>query len=397
MWWSWEQGRLLYLQFDSLKAMARLVLAHDWNSVEKPVAVPETGLRFPPDKSGYEKPSRNYSRVLGLGMIVYKRGGKAIPTPLAELLAGDGQITTDEYFHFIAQTFTDPSPALKGWHSEAPRRYPLVFALRYGLAKLAETGVPKVALDEILRAYCRSKISGGEDYSQFAALVTVNQGANHSPLPTKETRQARESLYVISQISYLHCDGKALVFSLDAHDARRIFDQLRPIDGAPEGKAGSELLRLASLFDVAKTPHTHDLKSAITSETQNSGFKEGSKTTRSHIAIERNAKLRDAYFSAKPSAICDACELDTSKRYPWAARILDLHHLLPLSSGTRVLDKSGTVLSDLVPLCPTCHRAVHRYYDAWLRDECRSDFESMGQAREVYGVAKTRIWDAAHA
>lgn len=397
MWWSWEQGRLLYFQFDSLKAMARLALAHDWKSVEKPVAVPETGLQFPPDKPGYEKPSRNYSRVLKLCMIVYEDGNKAVPTPLARLLAGDGQITTDEYFHFIAQTFTDPSPALKGWRPETPRRYPLVFALRYGLAKLAETGVPRVSLDEILHTYSRSELGGGEDYSRFAALVTANQHADRSPLPTKKTRQARESLYVVSQISYLHCDGKALAFSLDASDAKRIFDQLCPIDGTPEGKAGRELLRVASLFDVDKTPHTHDLKNAITSETQNSGFREGSKTTRSHIRIERNTRLRDAYFSANPSAICDACELDTSKRYPWAPRILDLHHLLPLSSGTRVLDNSGTVFSDLAPLCPTCHRAVHRYYDAWLRDECRSDFESMGQAREVYGTAKTRIGEAAHA
>ena len=404
--WDWEQGRLSYFQFDSLKVMARLALAHDWKSVEKSVAVPETGLQFPPDQKGYEKPWRNYARVLRLCMIVYEDDSKAVPTPLAELLAGDGLVTSDEYFHFIAQTFTDPSPALVGeekgkkaeyWDPTIPRRYPLAFALRYGLVKLAETGVQTVALDEVLYAYSESEISGGEDYSQFVALVTANQAADRSTLPSSATRQARESLYVVSQISYLHYDGKALVFSLDARDARQVFDQLRPINGTPEREAQRELSRLANLFDFTKAPQTHDLKSAITFETQSSGFREGTKTTRSHITIERNPRLRDAYFSENPTAICDACEMDTSRRYPWAARILDLHHLLPLSSGTRVLDSSGTMLCDLAPLCPTCHRAVHRYYDRWLRDESRADFESMGQAREVYGVAKTRIGEAAHA
>ena len=60
------------------------------------------------------------------------------------------------------------------------------------------------------------------------------------------------------------------------------------------------------------------------------------------------------------------------------------------------MEQSGTVFSDLAPLCPTCHRAVHRYYDIWLKDEGRFDFESMGQAREVYGVAKDEI-EAAYA
>lgn len=261
--WRWDQGGLSYFQFDSLKAMARLALAHDWKTLEKPIAVPETGLPFLPDKPGYEKPWRNYSRTLKRGMIVYDDGTRAVPTPLAELLAGDGLVTADEYFHFIARTFTDPSPALQGWDPATPRRYPLVFALRYGLAKLVEGGMAEVALDEVLRAYSKSKFLGDEDYSQFAALVASGQDAEGQSR-SSDPRQARESLKAISQISYLHYDGQALAFSLDTRDSKRVFDQWHPIN-------------------------------------------------------------------------------------------------------------------------------------AWLREESRSDFESMGQAREVYGTAKTRIGEAAHA
>ena len=390
--WHWEQGRLEYFQFDKLKAIARLALAHDLKSVSKSVAVSATELPFLPDR--YPNLWRNYSRVLKRAMIVYDDGIRAVPTPLARLLAGDGLVTADEYFHFIAQTFTDPTPAFRGWDPTTPRRYPLVFALRYGLAKLAEMGVAEVTLDEVLWAYRNSDFVGDEEYPRFAALLISGQ-AEEERLDSSESRQARESLKAISQISYLHFDGQALAFSLDRRDAERVFDQVHPINGVPEEDPDMELLRLATLYADVDAVHTYDLKNTVTSEAQNSGFQEGNKAKRTHITIERNSKLRDAYFAANPSAICDACELDTSKRYPWAGRILDLHHLLPLSSGTRV-EQSGTVFSDLAPLCPTCHRAVHRYYDIWLKDEGRSDFESMGQAREVYGVAKDEI-EAAYA
>lgn len=57
--WRWDQGRLSYFQFDSLKAIARLALAHDLKSVDKSVAVSATGLPFLPDS--YPKLWRNYS------------------------------------------------------------------------------------------------------------------------------------------------------------------------------------------------------------------------------------------------------------------------------------------------------------------------------------------------
>ncbi len=108
------------------------------------------------------------------------------------------------------------------------------------------------------------------------------------------------------------------------------------------------------------------------------------------MAIERNAKLRAAYFKAHPTAICDACQMDAAKRFPWAKAMLEIHHLLPLSSGTRV-EQSGTVFSDLAPLCPTCHRGVHRYYEEWLRSRGRVDFTGVDESRRVYQAARRQI------
>ncbi|MET3225794.1 5-methylcytosine-specific restriction protein A [Bradyrhizobium japonicum] len=54
---------------------------------------------------------------------------------------------------------------------------------------------------------------------------------------------------------------------------------------------------------------------------------------------------------------CAACGLKTAGRYGPAGAIIEVHHLEPVSmlSQPRAYDPR----TDLVPLCPNCHRAVH--------------------------------------
>ena len=54
---------------------------------------------------------------------------------------------------------------------------------------------------------------------------------------------------------------------------------------------------------------------------------------------------------------CKVCGLDPLKKYAGAGGIIEVHHIQPLSvSGApRPYDPR----TDLVPLCPNCHRAVH--------------------------------------
>jgi len=54
---------------------------------------------------------------------------------------------------------------------------------------------------------------------------------------------------------------------------------------------------------------------------------------------------------------CHACGLDPRACYGEAGGIIEVHHLQPLSltGAPRVYDPA----TDLVPLCPNCHRAVH--------------------------------------
>ena len=85
-----------------------------------------------------------------------------------------------------------------------------------------------------------------------------------------------------------------------------------------------------------------------------------------------------------------------AQSYPWTERVMDLHHLLPLSSGTRV-ESTGTTFDDLVPVCPSCHRAVHRFYDRWLSSNDRKDFKSAHEALGVYNSMKQTFPGLIHA
>ncbi len=54
---------------------------------------------------------------------------------------------------------------------------------------------------------------------------------------------------------------------------------------------------------------------------------------------------------------CKACGVEPKKVYGEAGSIIEVHHLEPLAS--LIESRSYDPLVDLVPLCPSCHRAVH--------------------------------------
>jgi predicted HNH restriction endonuclease len=391
--WNWDQGRLDYFQFDNLKKIARYALAHDLRLTDRAALVAATGLPFLPDDGSYP-PWRNYSRVFRLSMICAERGTGSAPTPLATLLASDGGITTDEYFHFLAEATTDPSPALTGWDHSASLRYPLLFSLKFMLARAA-IGVPTSDISEIIAAYNASGFTGDEDQTDFIALINAGHDTPAGDRKSAGYRQSAESIQVIAQISYLSLDRRRVTVSLSNEDALNLFEQLSPITGQPLPGGADEVFRLTALFQSATSALELDYATTAVSDIEDSGFSatttfaEGAKSRKTHLVIERNGKIREAFFKANPSAVCDFCGTDTSVSYPWTSRILDVHHLLPLCSGART-SKQGTLLDDLVAVCPTCHRGVHRYYDGWLKGSGQKDFLDADQAKLVYNEAKQK-------
>lgn len=396
--WHWDQGRLSYFQFEALQRIASFVLQHDIKSVDKAVLIAKTHMPFLP--ANYTA-WRNYSRALKQSLLVYERDAQALPTPVAEVLSQPGAITSDEYIHFLVEASTEPSPALEHWSPDANFRYPLLFSLKYLLMKTAIGAGSFATLNEIIGAYNVTGLVGDEDDSTFLQTLHSQHLFEQAGIqaPDNLKRQAKESLRVISQISYLHLTGghqPQIEVSLDPEDAKNIFQSLNAISGPRANDRDSEILRLAQLFSAGTTNDFFDYPNTIVSDVVESGFTEGSKVKKTHITIERNRKLRKAFFTARPTAICDLCELDTAKTYDWTDKVLDLHHLLPLASGTRV-EASGTTFDDLVPICPTCHRATHKYYDRWLTQHKQKDFIDAGEARDVYAKLKHNFKGTIHA
>ncbi|MCT2560072.1 HNH endonuclease [Tsuneonella sp. YG55] len=74
-------------------------------------------------------------------------------------------------------------------------------------------------------------------------------------------------------------------------------------------------------------------------------------------------------------ATCKICSLSPGQLYGDAGAIIEVHHLQPLSlSGEpRAYDPA----TDLIPLCPNCHRAVHtRRPVPWTPEELRGKLSS---------------------
>ena len=380
--WRWDQGRLDYFQFDELRKIAKLAESTDLRQASHEELESATGLPFSPNRPDY-RPWRNYGRAFQLAMIAVPEGrNRSRVTEIGKLLARDGQITTDEYFHFLAQATTDPSPVFSAnaWDRAEDHRYPLLFVLRFLLARASQE-LSTTTIDHIVGAYETSGFLGLESQSEYLGIIFDES------LATGAERQAAESIKVLAQISYLTATGSDITVSLAPEDAVSLFEDLSPVGGKQREDTSQEILRVASLYPSATAELSFEYPATVISDAEQAGFSEGGRVRRTHLTLERNSKLRSAFFDEYPSAICDFCTMDTRAIYPWTSKVLDIHHVLPLCSGART-STQGTVLKDLVANCPTCHRAVHRYYDVWLNESGQSDFADADEARFVYGEAK---------
>lgn len=91
--------------------------------------------------------------------------------------------------------------------------------------------------------------------------------------------------------------------------------------------------------------------------------KEGKKSWRMSREYERDLARRKEcleYFGVR----CQACPLDPARRHKHSSLsgLIDVHHRRPLKLGER----ETSAKKDLIPLCPTCHRVVHRLGGKYL-------------------------------
>ncbi len=119
--WRWDQGRIIYFQYDVLKEIARTLLLYDGKNVNHSDIAAAFKLdlinnsRLPFSPVNY-KVNRNYSRVFQCSMLATtKDKGILVCSDICKALAKPNSRfeSADDYFIEIVNRFRFPFPAFQ--------------------------------------------------------------------------------------------------------------------------------------------------------------------------------------------------------------------------------------------------------------------------------------------
>ena len=389
--WRWDQGRLEYFRFDNIRKIAKCLLNIEGIKLNVPDLDPlrnalesETGLPFSPNRY---KVWRNYSRVFACSLLATRHQDLLVVTDLCRKIASTGTaaLTVDEYLSFMIPRFYFPFPAFQGYSVSKPQIFPFCAILRYLIAQFYRRGEAHINIDEVFSLMVPN-CHGTEDIDFY---LNLSQSDYTPSINIK--RQVREMLIFISQISFLKWYGNVLFLDVMPADIKAI-EALEgittPIIKQRNRSPSDEILTIG-MTDAPKivTPVLVATRDSSTDVV----FTEGKRVRVEHVRTERSPRLRKMFFASMPEPhLCDMCGLNPKRRYPWTENILEIHHILPLTSPLTIT-LQGTSFDDVVGVCPNCHRSVHAYYKAWLNTHSQEDFNSRSEAKEVYLDAKERM------
>lgn len=389
MHWRWDQGRLDYFRFDMIKCIAGVLCSLENVSLKltpdplRSALISNTGLPFAPD---HYRVWRNYARVFGCCLLATEVGDKLICSELCHRIAAPSPDDMDPeiYFGNFIRKFYYPSPVFLGYTASSKQHFPVCAVLKLLLARLRSGQPAVVTVDDIVRLILANFCTGREKIEHYVGLkpkaFTPAEG---------ETRQIRELIRFISQISILKWSQPYLFLDIDPSnsEALQYVERLsQPFINERKTDPALELLELGSFRDSGVLP-------IIPSPggDEDLFFSEGKPKRVTHLRYERSSRLRDLFFASRqPPFFCDMCALNVSRQYPWTSNLLEVHHLLPLSSPLKI-EKLRTSLSELVGVCPSCHKATHHFYRKWLNDNEQDDFTSYNEAISVFDLAKRSV------
>lgn len=387
--WRWDQGRLLYFQFDVLKEIASVLIKFDGVDVSaceplfRKALEDGTGMPFLPKHYTIK---RNYSRVFQCAFLANFVGNKLVVTDMCKALCDEHSDikTIDDYLLTYIRKFRFPFPAFDGYSSIDQRIYPFCAILKYLFALRAMNREAKLSLDDIFKYIIANNCTGFENLDFY-----INLKEQEYDYSDTERRQLREMVIFISQLSILQVyDGYLYLDNMSDNATSEMLNFfLHPENRFAKADRLEEYYEMTTVSKTKIVVPTFEVFAIDPIDTE---FIEGNRKRVEHFRVERSTLLRKYYKQVNPAPVCCACGTDMSKRYPWTDYMLDIHHLLPLSSAVAI-SSSGTSLADIVGLCPSCHRAVHMYYRKWLKANDQGDFNSKQEAHEVYLQATREI------
>lgn len=328
---------------------------------------------------------RNYSRVFQCAFLANFIGKKLVVTDICRDLASDNgaQKSVDDYlFHYISK-FRFPFPAFDNYNAMEERVYPFCAIIKFLLSQTEPGKEGKMSLDDIFYYIIANHCTGYEDIDFYKNLLPLSYTYTDT-----QRRQLREMVIFISQLSILKVyDGYLYLDILDDSARNEVLTKfLKPENRIPKADRIEEFYEMASISQEIVRPGFE----MFASDPADIEFMEGDRKRGEHFRVERSGLLRKYYRQMNPVPHCCACGMDMKILYPWTEYLLEIHHLLPLSS-TIAISSKGTSLADIVGLCPSCHRAVHMYYREWLKANHQSDFKSKQEAHNVFMQATKEI------
>lgn len=404
--WQWEQGRTEYFQFENIRSLSRILAAKEGMLLSDPRENADlraqmrkaTGLKFMPDSPEYPV-WRNYGRAIQAALLATASGASnknraLVCTDLCKAIAEDRMESATDYVQHMARTFYLPGPAFGAdkFRTDGRRVFPFCAILRLLLAK-SPTGDEFAAVSaEDVRDYLFSAgACGDEDWNYYAGLKKHPRRWGRGA----QERQVREMLIFAAQSAFLKWDPKTrrLLLDLpprtDEGERKALFAQISPIKKRRRKDIAAEICGMGAWTADAPavplfTPNSVTVESGLIVPG------EGARRRVNHLVIERSPKLREMYFSQNRAPVCDITGAPSNAGFPWTKNLLEIHHVMPLSSSTRADAKGATLMDDLVALTPTSHRAVHVFYRQWLRENRRRDFADRGEAWNVYAEARRK-------
>lgn len=390
--WRWDQGRIDYFRFDNIKSIAKVLAGLDGvslgagqqDNLREPLRT-QTGLPFAVPAT--HKIWRNYGRVLECCFLASDPNRVLTITDVCRRLAGETNppVNVDEYLSFLAPRFYYPFPAFDNYEANVPRCFPFCATLKYLLAKSSTSEEESISLDDIFSYIIGNGCLGTEPLGYFLEL----QPTSHTSRGAQK-RQVRELLIFFSQFSFLKWHRNRLFLDIRSGDSESIAaarQMAEPIASTRAEVGADEILALGSGFTQPMTATVDTTRR----EPADVLFTEGHRVRVTHLRTERSPYLRRLLFAnSRQAYTCNMCGRNMRRMYPWTDNILEVHHLLPLSSALTITS-TGTSLQDVVPLCPNCHRSVHVYYKQWLNNHSLEDFRSHAEAGQVYAESKRLI------
>jgi len=387
--WRWDQGRLLYLSFDAIRLMAKALVKFDGvdvTSCEKDfrhTLEETTGLPFAPRSYTIK---RNYSRVFQISLLANFIGNRLIVTDFCrELSDPNGVIqTADDYFINYLARFRYPFPAFKEYENISESVYPFCAIIKLLLSISDEVLTEScINVDDVCNMLISNNCTGCEGIDYYKRLKV-----NNIQYSDDEKRQVREMLVFISQLSFLKMRNHSLYLDMDNSAFKgEILKYIKPFSTFSANGKIEDFYEMTKLHKNNIIIPTLEI---VKSDYDGLEIREGERKRVEHIRIERSPLLKLYYKKTFPEPICRACHHNMRDIYGWTDYMLDVHHLLPLSMSIGI-NANGTSLDDLVGLCPNCHRAVHLYYNMWLKENDRKDFANKTEAVDVYKEAVQHI------